>query len=784
MRDGKLTIDTSIDTKGIVDGVKKVDSTLKTIAKGGAVFAGITAAVKGATSAIKDTTAAYRTQATAEKQLEVAAKNNPYLDSNSVKQLKDYASQLQSISTTGDEALIPMMAQLASTGRTQTEIQQIMATALDVSASGMMSLDSAVTQLNATYSGNVGLMGRQVTELKNLTKEELASGKAVEIMGQKYKGMAEEVAKSTGSSQQLSNSIGDLKEQIGAQWENTLSPLRKGLQGYIDKWTEAIKKTNEAKESLKQLNNVITNGTGDSGAANSAVNTQSNIVENARQEVKDLEEYASLSAINWLKRTKDQKKRYAELNMTYGDYLEKLNDGTKSEIELIALGTQEKQTELQKQENILKELKDKAEQIAESEKKTAEDKNKQDAQNTRDKLRGEYDEKLKAISEEINKRRALGQTITEEEEAQQLLDAAVSNYIEMMNDPAFAGNNGNYEHERKAREDIAYWTSLIEQKEMLADADSVITQAESELEEVEETLGEQIKTQIGEIENYINEHQKEGETYEQLVNKKIELEKLLTQVTEKESAERLQKQKEDIAEMASVINSYFSQFADITSGITSLVRKQNEDEANAQLGDIAEQYNEGIITYEEYCDKKKEIDKKAAQEEYKLKMWEYTSSILTATANVAEGISKAIAQGGVLGMITGALVGAAGAVQLATIVANKPKAPSFATGGFLTGNSYSGDKIAFKGNAGEAILNPAEMRNFMDMANGDYKGNGTMINVPVNIINNTSANVSTQLDSNGLKVVIDDIVNSSMQRGTYNKSMEVAQSSKNGVSYL
>ena len=70
----------------------------------------------------------------------------------------------------------------------------------------------------------------------------------------------------------------------------------------------------------------------------------------------------------------------------------------------------------------------------------------------------------------------------------------------------------------------------------------------------------------------------------------------------------------------------------------------------------------------EYYEKSKAIKRKAAQEEYKIQMFQWTASILAATANIAEGVSKAIAQGGTAGLITGALVGAAGAVQIASII--------------------------------------------------------------------------------------------------------------------
>ena len=188
----------SNNNKQSLGGLSRLNGAITNAAKSfgavGVAAGAAVAAVKKVNAVIKETTDLYKVQATAEKQLEVAAKNNPYLNDTSVIQLKAYASELQAVSTVGDEQLLPMMAQLAAAGRTQAEIQDIMSAALDVSASGMMSLDSAVTALNKTYSGTAGQLGNQITAIKNLTKEELQSGKAVEIIENQFKGMEKENA--------------------------------------------------------------------------------------------------------------------------------------------------------------------------------------------------------------------------------------------------------------------------------------------------------------------------------------------------------------------------------------------------------------------------------------------------------------------------------------------------------------------------------------------------------------------------------------------------------------
>lgn len=140
--------------------------------------------IASAAKAINDLSQAAQKQIKAEKQLETAAKNNPYLNKSSVAQLKEYAAGLQKIGTVGDEELLPLMARLASAGRTQAEIQDIMSAALDVSASGAMSMESAVKNLNKTYSGLSGELGESIPQVKTLTKEQLKNGDAVKVIAE------------------------------------------------------------------------------------------------------------------------------------------------------------------------------------------------------------------------------------------------------------------------------------------------------------------------------------------------------------------------------------------------------------------------------------------------------------------------------------------------------------------------------------------------------------------------------------------------------------------------
>ena len=732
-------------------------------------------AIKKVNEVIKETTDLYKVQATAERQLEVAAKNNPYLNGTSVVQLKAFAGELQSISTIGDEQLLPMMAQLAAAGRNQAEIQDIMSAALDVSASGMMSLDAAVTALNKTYSGTAGQLGNQITAIKTLTKEELQSGKAVEIIANQFKGMAKETAELTGTSEQLKNAIGDYKELLGETFEGAFAPMRKWFTEVITKHNNAKKAAREHKKAVKDVydeNGEIKEDAQESSLFTVWQNLKKETDE-ARQALIDYKKEQGFDSSNvelWDQYTIEESAKVQRLqkeaNQAESAYRKVVKQRTEAE--------EKARKEAEAQEEI-------ARQVAEENSRLE----------RREKLRQEYSDSIDNVEKQIAARRALGEEISEEEENQLLLNAATAAYIKMYSDAAFDRSqtkSGMWAGEQEQRDYIAGLAERAKASTEIAklktDADKIKEEAQKVLGGKDTSLSAQIGLEIDALDEYMKKLDETSEAYVQLSEKKNELAVLQTEVQKRELEEQAKAAKEKVAEITDVIAEYVDRFASITNGITALVRMNNEEETNEAMTNLSEQYTNGIISYEEYCEKKKALDKKAAQEEYKLKMWEWTSSLLQATANIAQGVAKALAEGGpYAGPILAALIGASGAIQIATITANKPKNPSFATGGIVPGTSYSGDRVQANVNSGEMILNAQQQRNLWDMANS--RGGGAVVNMPVTIENNASdaVSASAELSQNGLTVMINKIVSAQMAAGKYNQSMDIANSRRRGVEY-
>lgn len=347
MADYNISAEITADASGFESGIKKAQKASKNLSKsvsgviqglgksglvgalgavglatGGVVTVlnAVTKVAKKVAQTIDECSQAYRIQYQAEVALATAVNNNPYVDGTATKRLKEFASEMQRVSDVGDEQMLPMMADLIAKGRTEEETMQIMKVALDMSAGGAMSLETAITQLNATLNGNVGRLGQQNAELKDLTEEELKQGKAVEILGEKYKGLSKATA---DSQKQLKNAVGDLKENMGQIFEQALAPMRKFFTEVITNLNNSITKSRELKSSMKEV--FGDEGDVNLGASTDALNTAFTEILHKQQEVS---------------------KNYRQYIQLYGKYIDVSTDET-------ALSYQSQNTTL---ENQLKEI--------------------------------------------------------------------------------------------------------------------------------------------------------------------------------------------------------------------------------------------------------------------------------------------------------------------------------------------------------------------------------------------------------------------------------------------
>lgn len=160
--------------------------------------------------------------------------------------LMQQAAELQSRSIYGDEAIIEQQAFLAALGLTETQINDTINAAAQLSAALGMEFSSAVRNLSKTYSGLAGELGESIPALRNLTAEEMAAGAAIAYVNDNYEGFAETAAQTgTGPLVQLKNTLGDLAEQFGTILVPIIQKLATKLKEIAEKFQKLSPETRE-----------------------------------------------------------------------------------------------------------------------------------------------------------------------------------------------------------------------------------------------------------------------------------------------------------------------------------------------------------------------------------------------------------------------------------------------------------------------------------------------------------------------------------------------------------
>lgn len=741
MADDKVEIDVDLNTNSFNKGVdslagklNKFGSNLKGLGNLGNIMSGWKAAfdtvsksLSNVSKAINETIQLSNKQKKAEIQLETAARNNPYLDDSAVKKLKNYASELQGISTIGDEELLPMMAQLASAGRTQAEIQDIMKAALDASASGSIDLASAVRSLNQSYEGNLGMLGKVLPSLKNLTADELKHGGAVNAVARAYEGMAKKTAEATGTMEQLNNAWGDFKENIGQTIEKKLAPLRRKLV-----------------ELITDINNA---------------NAEKNAVKQANDDIKNKQ----ATTVSYEVMIKEIEREILELEKKKIEYKQKADDLTVGELtEQIIL----------KRESIRSYEIEKAKlQAKENEKKTTaekielEAKEKQELQNATDfiiKQREEYEKQKKLL---IENARLKGEDVDKTD----LLNLKIQQYLNVFGS-AYAKN---------AKTEIANLKKEID--EMTKQIKNSFNYDDF-ISQFDVNVSEQIKN----AKEFLTEFYKTGIIKKEEYNEKI---KLLDEALTKATEEEAEKQKEKFLEVANIVNDVLNNLTNAMQQMADLASKRATDNAKAETAALEKQFAQGQIAEEEYYERKEQIEREAAEEKYKADLWAWSAGLLQIGTSTAMAIMQAFAtMGPIAGGIAAGAIGILGTAETAVAIANKPIPPSFATGGFvggMNGASMGGDNTYAHVRQGEFIMNAKQQRELWNLANGKGSFGGSVSNnVQIKNYRGNDTRVETQFTEDGLRVFIRESIQDDQRNGRMRESFLAQQNILDGVKYL
>lgn len=246
----KLGLEAEQFKKGIKESGKELNA-FAGIAK--KAFAGLAVgfSAKAIVSGINQSVEAFRQQEIAVKSLNQALMNSGTYTYEYSQQIQNLASEIQSFSNYGDEAVIKATGLGQAMAGNVKFTNEAIKSVVDFAAAMDMDLDSAFRLVGKSIGSDTNALARYGIQLdKNMTKEQKMAV-ITEKLGSSFGGTAREMA---NSSIQMKNALSDLSEAVG----HLFNPAVESGQKWVIRWaqsvTEFIDQIRIAKSEINNLN--------------------------------------------------------------------------------------------------------------------------------------------------------------------------------------------------------------------------------------------------------------------------------------------------------------------------------------------------------------------------------------------------------------------------------------------------------------------------------------------------------------------------------------------------
>ena len=167
----------------------------------------------------------------AQRKLSQALSNTGQMSAETAAAFGEQAAAMQAMTTFDDDAVTGQQALAVALGATAREALDLVPAAADLSAAVGIGLDEATRALTLSLEGNIGMLGRYVPAVRDMTDAQLASGAAVDLVAQKFGGFAGQEAETlTGAMTQMRNAFGDIVEELGKAITQN-EDVRKAVEG-------------------------------------------------------------------------------------------------------------------------------------------------------------------------------------------------------------------------------------------------------------------------------------------------------------------------------------------------------------------------------------------------------------------------------------------------------------------------------------------------------------------------------------------------------------------------
>ena len=247
------TVRVGSDTKGAEKGFKKFSSLGKAV-----LLAMVAVVTAGLVKMGGELIAMFRTQEQAELRLRRALVASGQYTADYEAELHEIAGRIQLLTKVGDEATLAILQQLVTVGRvSRDQIEDATLAIIGFAEQSEKAPDriaktwsKLLAQLADESKSSLGglevyFSNAQIAMLKALKTSEggmAAQAKAIGILRRKFGEFAFAVEGSTDVYTQLSNSWGDLKEEVGRVIHLLVGPLAEWIQGWLPLWVDGLKR--------------------------------------------------------------------------------------------------------------------------------------------------------------------------------------------------------------------------------------------------------------------------------------------------------------------------------------------------------------------------------------------------------------------------------------------------------------------------------------------------------------------------------------------------------------
>lgn len=152
----------------------------------------------------------------------------------------DLIGKLTTQTLSSKDSIESLISELAALGKSDSQIEAIATAAVSLANITGKDVNTSFQQLNGTYTGTIGRLAQLIPEIKDLSKEQLAAGAAIDLINQKLTPVSEQLAENNipQKLKNLKDKFGDLKETLGGLLAPLFTPMLDYLRLAIDGWSD------------------------------------------------------------------------------------------------------------------------------------------------------------------------------------------------------------------------------------------------------------------------------------------------------------------------------------------------------------------------------------------------------------------------------------------------------------------------------------------------------------------------------------------------------------------